>query len=111
MVNQINFTKAALDSLPVPDKGKRAYHYDAKTRGLAVQITSTGAKTFYVYRWVAGRPERIRLGVFPDVTIEQARRKAAEVNGEIARGENPNDKRRALRAEMTMEELFLLYLE
>lgn len=111
MANQINFTKVGLESLPIPPKGKREYHYDAKTKGLAIQVTGAGAKTFYVYRWVKGRPERIRLGNYPDLTIEQARRKAMEVNGEIAKGENPNDKRRALREEMTMNELFSMYLE
>lgn len=107
----INFIKATLSSLPTPLKGKRSYYYDSKTRGLAISITSAGTKSFIVYRWVNGKPERITLGRFPDLSIEQARGKAAAVNATIAKGENPNDKRRADRAEITLGKLFNEYLE
>jgi integrase len=108
---KINFTKAALDALQHPSTAKRTYYYDIKTRGLGISITSTGAKSFIVYRWVNGKPERITLGRYPDLSIEQARRKAAEVNATIAKGENPNDKRRADRAEMTLGQLKNEYIE
>jgi integrase len=109
--NKINFTKSTLNSLPSPTTGKRAYYYDSKIRGLGISITSTGHKSFLVYRKVNGKPERITLGRFPDLTIEQARYKAVEINETIAKGENPNDKRRANRAEITLGELFGEYLE
>lgn len=109
--NKINFTKAALEALPAPAPGKRAYYYDIKMRGLGIGITSNGTKSFIVYRWVEGKPERVTLGRFPDLSIEQARCKASEVNAVIAKGENPNDKRRADRAEVTLGGLFAEYLE
>lgn len=111
MTKTISFTKAALEALPLPLKGKRTYVRDAKTRGLILDVTSAGAKTFYVYRKVDGKPERIRIGPFPDLTIEQARRRAEEINGDIARGENPAKKKRAAQAGKTLEELFTWYLE
>jgi hypothetical protein len=58
---KLNFTKAAIESLPPPAKGW-AYHYDTKTRGLAIGISHTGARSFVVYRKVLGKPERITLG-------------------------------------------------
>lgn len=109
--NKFNFTKAALDSLPVPASGKRGYYYDTKMRGLGISITSNQVKSFLVYRWVNGKPERVTLGRYPDLSIEQARRKTEEINAAIAQGHNPNDKRRAERAEMTLAELFNEYLE
>jgi len=108
---KLNFTKAILDELPAPLKGKRAYYYDKKMRGLGMSITSAGTKTFIVYRWVNGKPERVTLGRYPDLSIEQARGKAGEVNGMIAKGQNPNDIRRVERAEITFGELFSEYLE
>ncbi len=108
---KLGFTKAILDDLPIPAKGKRAYYYDTKMRGLGVSITSAGTKTFIVYRWVSGKPERITIGRYPDLSIEQARGKAGEINGMIAQGKNPNDLRRAEHAEMTFGELFTDYLE
>ena len=40
--NKLNFTKAALEALPTPPAGKRAYYYDTKMRGLGISITSNG---------------------------------------------------------------------
>jgi integrase len=107
----MNFTKAAIEALPSPPKGGRSYYYDTRQRGLGIRVNGGGAKTFIVYRWVNGKPERITLGRYLDLTIEQARGAAAEANAAIARGENPNDKRRAGRAELTFGELFHEYME
>lgn len=109
--NKLNFTKATLETLPKPSAGKRAYYYDTKMRGLGVSITSNGTYSFIVYRWVNGKPERVTLGRFPDLSIEQARRKAEVINATIAQGGNPNDQRRAERAEITFGALFNEYLD
>lgn len=110
--NRINFTKAALDALPNPPQGQRATYLDAKTPGLQIRVTSTGAKTFNVFRRVkGGQPERVTLGRYPAMTIEQARRKAAEVNAAIEGGANPAEAKRALKAEPTFADLFAEYLE
>lgn len=109
--NKLNFTKAILETLPIPPAGKRAYYYDTKMRGLGVSITSNDTRSFIVYRKISGKPERITLGRFPDLSIEQARRKAESINATIAQGDNPNDRRRAERAEITFGALFNEYLE
>jgi integrase len=64
-----------------------------------------------LYRKVEGRPERITIGPYPDLTIEQARGKASELNGAIARGENPASKRRVVRDDATLGDFFSTYLE
>ncbi|MBZ0187443.1 MAG: site-specific integrase [Candidatus Obscuribacterales bacterium] len=43
--NQINFTKPALENLPVPPPGKRLYFYDVKGNGLHIAVTGNGKKT------------------------------------------------------------------
>lgn len=102
-----NFTKATLDALPTPEPGKRVVYHDIKTPGLQVRITSTGIKTFCVFRRVNGTPERVTLGRYPDMTPEQARRKATEVNGEIARGASPAAQKRRVKLEAkTLQEVF-----
>jgi integrase len=108
---KFGFTKKLLDKLALPTNNQRAYFYDAQTRGLALAVSPAGKKVFVLYRKVAGRPERITIGPYPDLTIEQARGKAAELNGAIARGENPASKRRLVRDEATLAELFSTYLE
>lgn len=108
---KFGFTKKSLDKLPPPTNAQRAYFYDSLTRGLALAVSPAGKKTFVLYRKVAGRPERITIGPFPDLSIQQARGKAAELNGAIARGENPARNKRSVRDENTLGELFNRYLE
>ena len=108
--NKLNFTKKALEALE-PTADKQSYYYDTKTNGLALRVSPAGIKTFVLYRKVDSKPERITLGRFPDMTIEQARGQASEANSAIAKGENPADKQRTARAEMPLGELFTLYLE
>jgi integrase len=62
-------------------------------------------------RRINGILERITLGRYPDLTIEQARRKAAEINSDIAKGLNPGEVKRGRKAEYTFAELFSEYLE
>lgn len=112
MGNKINFTKEALQALPKPDSGKRAVYLDIKTTGLQVRVTDTGAKTFSVYRRIkGGRPERVTLGRFPAMTVEQARKLAARINAEIEEGSNPAEVKRAHREEPIFAELFKEYGE
>lgn len=110
--NRIGFTKEALQALPKPEAGKRAVYLDTKTTGLQVRVTDAGAKTFSVYRRIkGGRPERVTLGRFPAMTLEQARKQAARVNAEIEEGANPADVKRAHKEEPTFGELFKEYGE
>lgn len=108
---EINFTKAALTAYGKAAKGKRDYYYDTKEKGLMLAVTAAGSKTFYLYKRIDGRPERLLLGKFPDLTVENARKLAASAKGEIAMGENPQKAKRAIRDEMTFEALFTEYLE
>jgi integrase len=108
---QFNFTKASLEALPIPQNGRRIYYRDRKTRGLTFVLTCQGTRSFVFYRKIDGRPERIVLGRFEELTIEQARNKAAQLNAAIAEGKNPANARRLTREEMTLGELFEDYFE
>lgn len=108
---RINFTKAALSKAENAAKGRKDYYYDEREKGLVMAVTSTGTKTFYLYKRIDGRPERLMLGRFPDISIENARKMAASAKGEIASGQNPQKERRAIRDEMTFKALFTEYME
>ena len=108
----INFTKESLAALPLPAAGKRATYHDAKTTGLQLRVTAAGIKTFSVFRRIkGGQPERITLGRFPEMTVEQARKLAARVNAAIEEGSNPADVKRAHKNEPTLSEFFNEYGE
>lgn len=109
---RFNFTKEALTGLPLPAGGQRAIYHDAKTTGLQIRVTSTGVRTFSLYRRIkGGQPARVTLGRFPEMTIEQARKLAARVNSEIKEGANPADVKRAHKGEPTLSEFFKEYGE
>jgi integrase len=109
-MSKFNFTKAAIEALLLPEKGW-TYYYDLKVQGLGVGVGSTGKKSFILYRKINGKPERITLGRYPDLTIEQARGKASEINSDIANGLNPSEVKRGRKAELTFADLFAEYLE
>ena len=60
--NSFNFTKKTLDSLSLPETGKRLYFYDIKIRGLELMVTEQGTKSFKVYRKCNGKPVRVTPG-------------------------------------------------
>lgn len=106
--SKVNFSKKVIDALPIPAIG-RTYTYDASTPGLAVCVTSAGSKTFYSYRKVNGRPERVRLGgklCWPQVTIDEARDEALRIAGKATDHQTPNNARRAERGLPTLREVF-----
>jgi len=111
MAIKFNFTKAAIEALPIPKAGKRDDYQDIKTTGLQLRVTSNGTKTLSVLRRIKGILERITLGRYPDLTIEQARRKAATINSDIANDLNPGEVKRGRKAELTFSALFAEYLE
>src|SRR4051794_15063938 len=110
MARKLNFTKTTLFAFPPPFNGARIYYITTKKPGVMFVITRLGTRSFIFYRKIEGRPERILIGRFDDLTIEQARNKAAELNAAIAQGHNPADKRRLAREEMTLQELFDDYM-
>ncbi len=107
----LHFTKSSLSAIVAPEGISRRYVYDDQESGLLVQVTKSGRKTFQLYKKYMGQPIRVTLGVFPDMSIEQARKKARETKGKLDLGENPNDTLKQQRQEMTFADLFDVYME
>jgi len=90
---------------------KHVYFRDTRVPGLCLRVSSTGGKVFVFYRKIASRPERIVLGKYPDLTIEQARGMASKNNSVIATGGNPANSKREISNEMNLKELFAQFGE
>lgn len=109
--NHQKITKTLLAGLVAPAAGKRRVIYDTETPKLAMRMTHTGVRAFYVVKRLGGAMVWLKLGTFPDMTCEQARNEASKVLGEFAKGENPAAVKSAVKAEMTFGEAFDDFLE
>lgn len=113
----MNFTQAALDNLPLPVPGQRSTYHDEggaqSVRGLQLRVTSNGIKTFSVFKRVAGgSPERTTLGRYPEISIDQARKKAKAVIAQLAEGQSPAAAKREDKARsMTLADAVAEYIE
>jgi hypothetical protein len=131
MAGRFNFTRDTLGNLCPSEQGSIAANDDA-VRGLLVNVSKTGTKSFLVYRKFGGRPLKITLGQFdpeipetrelPDGTnplsilgnksrlsVRLARKVATAVNAQLDAGINPAQVVRNSRSETTLGELFEHY--
>jgi len=111
MNKKFNFTQDTINNAPLPAKGKRAYYRDEKEAGLVLDVRASGSKSFYLYKKINGKPERILLGQYPDMKIPEARKACAIKKGEIAHGKNPQEEKRKIRQEITLGDFFKEYME
>ena len=110
MIKQINFTKAEINKLPTPKKGI-SYYKDAKEKGLSIYITTNGIITFFIRKRINGKDERLLIGNFPEISVENARKQAKIIKGKIAQGINPNEEKNELKQEITFGQLFDEFME
>jgi hypothetical protein len=77
MSHQFFFSPHILDNLHVPSVGFDVVQDISEPR-LRLYITARGIKTFFTRKRVRGKDERIIIGRYPDVSIEDARAAVAE---------------------------------
>lgn len=84
----VRITKSVVDRLNAPVAGQ-TFTRDSELKGFAVRITTSGAKSFILEKRIDGKVKRLTLGRYPELTVEQARREAHKLLGQIAVGSNP----------------------
>jgi integrase len=117
-----DFTVRGFERANCPADKRQIYLPDPKTRGLYLQVTHKGTKTFVYRRKIEGTWRQTTIGAYPDLKIEQARGEAATISGRLAdwrndkRKDKPNvispfDEARDPRKEATLQDLFNVYVE
>lgn len=107
---KVNFTKQFLIKCKPPTKSRTSFH-DTQEKGLSAYITSNGVITFFVRKRINGRDERIHLGHFPELSIENARKKALSAKADVAKGIDPNQEKKRLKQEITFGDMFQEFME
>jgi len=102
-------TKRMIDGLAAGDKDY--FEWDDELPGFGVRVWPSGRKT-YVAQYRAGKQtRRFKIGVHGPLTVEEARKEAKAVLGDVARGEDPQLDRSTRRKALTVKELCDLYFE
>ena len=86
-------------------------YHDTLVRELCVSVASSGRKAFVFYRRAGGQPVKKTIGIYPEMSIEEAREKVSRMNRIKMAGQNPADPNCEVTEYMTLGELFDRYLE
>ncbi|MBN0690754.1 integrase arm-type DNA-binding domain-containing protein, partial [Pseudomonas aeruginosa] len=85
---------------------------DTVVPGFLCKITSTGRRVFMLqYRTNSGQPRKPSLGLYGELTVEQARVKAQDWLAEVRRGGDPGGAKAEARKAPTMAELCKKFME
>jgi integrase len=103
------FTHTRLEGIKPPKTGRTSYR-DTRVTGLSIVVTAKNSKSFYLIKRIDGAPTRIRIGSYPQVSIDEARQIAQKHIGDIANGRNPHQAKHAKTKAPTLEELFNYWL-
>lgn len=112
MTIKLKFTKTLIAALEADEGKGRTYYHDSSVPGLVLSITKKGVKSYQAYKKVKGKPVRVTLGRHPDITVEQARKKAQKAIADMVNGVNPIHKARAeQKSKLTLREVYADYLK
>lgn len=79
--------------------------WDSKTPGFGVRVSPKGKKTWFVMYRLAGVRRRLKLGRYPEVSLEKARKKAKDALGVVSDTQDPVLLKKAEEAELKRERL------
>lgn len=111
---KLALTDRFLRSIKTPAKGRETYA-DTVRRGLVLRVTEKGAKTWSIGPRVNGRRRRFTIGNWPEISLADARERAARLLVEVRDGRDPVEEARKARAAakapqaITLEEALRLY--
>ncbi len=102
-------TKRAVEALAVEKKDY--FVWDSQIAGFGVRVLPSGAKTYQAQYRKGGRTRRVSIGRHGKVTVDEARKLAKEIMGQVAKGENPAEDISQHRKALTMAALCERFFE
>jgi integrase len=85
----MKLTKKIVDDAKLPVDKDQVFYRDDQLKGFALRVTSSGTKSFVVEKNIGNKVRRITLGKYGALTVEQARKEAQKIIGQIAMGIDP----------------------
>jgi integrase len=90
---RVKFTNRFVEKKTPPSQGqKQADYWDADTPGLGLRIGHGGRRTFHIIVRINGKQRRYNLGIYPEMTLKEAREAAIRVRGDARKGIDPKER-------------------
>lgn len=91
---------------------RRTYYWDTDVKGLGLMVTPSGQKS-WVFQYRNGGPaRRIKLGDYgSDLTLDQARKEAADKRTILRTGGDPAEEKRERREAWTVRDLYDYFMD
>ncbi|MEY9629039.1 tyrosine-type recombinase/integrase [Sinorhizobium fredii] len=102
-------TKKTIDGLQARDKDY--FEWDDDLAGFGVRVWPTGKKTYVAQYRIGKQTRRFKIGAHGPLTVEEARKEAKVVLGDVARGEDPQLDRATRRKSLTVKDLCEAYFD
>ncbi|WP_273427152.1 integrase family protein [Marinobacter sp.] len=112
----MRITKSFVDKVEIPPaksdgKATQAFYRDSAISGFGLRVTSGGSKAFIVEKRIDGKVKRKTLGLYGNLTVEQARKEAMKFLGKVASGVDPIREVKEKQAQrITLKDAFEDYL-
>lgn len=96
MKRQFKFAKRAIDALPpcpADSPSKEIEYSDQEIGGLRLQVNRLGRKAFLFRYQIGGRKRAMKIGGYPELSVDEARQKVIEWRALLIKGIDPQDER------------------
>lgn len=108
----MKLTKAIVDKALAPTDKDQIFYRDDQLKGFALRITSSGQKSFVIEKIINNKVRRITLGKYGALTVEQARKEAQKIIGQITTGIDPIAQKRTAKMQgATLQQVFNDYVQ
>ena len=108
----MKLTKKFVDGAQSPVDKDQVFYRDDQLKGFALRVTSSGTKSFVVEKNIGNKVRRMTLGKYGALTVEQARKEAQKIIGQIATGIDPiAEKLAAKMSAVTLNDVFEDYVK
>ena len=112
-MSSVKITKTKVEGLETT--GKQYEVMDTLQKGFMIRVGTTGRKTFYFqYRDGKGRTaksQKVTIGVYPAITVEQAREIAKKLAAKVALGESPARDIQEQKKTLSLKEVGEIYIQ
>ncbi|MGD9637523.1 MAG: tyrosine-type recombinase/integrase [Alphaproteobacteria bacterium] len=83
---------------PTGERNDKERYYCSENIGLMLEVRATGVKTFYVnYQLPDGTKRQFKIGRYPEISFENAKKKTLEIRGLAMTGVDPTNSRQKSR--------------